>query len=306
MSKTVDSIRQQIDSLDDKLHDLLMKRAELVLKIGEEKRRNKVQIIQPDREAVMVRRLLARHVGPLPKEAIVRIWRELVGAVSLLQTGLKVIVTVPEDHTGLIYWDMAKDYFSSVLPMHKASNPLAALAMVREGEATFAVMPWPEDDQNNPWWGYMLEESGDLGMRIMARLPLGDRTKSEPNLEHRALVVARLKYDTSGDDRSFLALEVQEDISRGRIVDKAKLLGLTALSLHTCPAMRPGRKLHLLEVDGYVDPEGELGEKLVASLEDQDAKCICLGGYPVPPVYEDKVGKNAVSAQPESPEKKTA
>ncbi len=297
MSKTVDSIRQQIDALDNNLHDLLMKRAELVLKIGEEKRKNQVQIIQPDREAIMVRRLLARHRGPLPKEAIIRIWRELVGAVSLLQTGLKVVVTVPEDHTGLIYWDMAKDYFSSVLPMHKASNPLAALAMVREGDATFAVMPWPEDDQNNPWWGYMLEESGDQGMRIMARLPLGDRSKEEPNLEHRALVVARLRYETSGEDRSFIAIDLQEDISRGRIVDKAGALGLTALSLHTCPAMRPGRKLHLLEVDGYVDPEGDLNEKLAGLFEDQDAKSVCLGGYPVPPVYEDKVGKNAVSSE---------
>lgn len=306
MSKTVDSIRQQIDTLDNKLHDLLMKRAELVLQIGEEKRKNKVQIIQPDREAVMLRRLLGRHKGQLPKEAIVRIWRELVGAVSLLQTGLKVVVNVPDDHTGLIYWDMAKDYFSSVLPMSKAGNPLAALAMVREHEATFAVLPWPEDDQQNPWWGYMLDESGDEGMRIMARLPLGDRAPDEPNPEHRALVVARLKYDTSGDDRSFIALDLEEDISRGRIVDKAKELNLEALSLHSCPGMRPGRKLHLLEVGGYISPDDEITERLVSLLEDPDGKALCLGGYPVPPVYEDKVGKNAVSNTVKAPAKKAA
>lgn len=306
MSKTVDSIRQQIDALDDKIHDLLMKRAEMVIKIGEEKRKNKVQIIQPDREAIMVRRLLSRHHGLLPKEAVVRIWRELVGAVSLLQTGLKVVVTVPEDHTGLIYWDMAKDYFSSVLPMQKASNPLAALAMVREGEATFAVMPWPEDEQANPWWGYMLEENGDQGMRIMARLPLGDRTKAEPTLEHRALVVARIKFETSGDDRSFLALDLDEDISRGRIVDKAKSLNLAALGLHSCPSVRSGRKLHLLEVAGYVDPQSDMNEKLSGLFDDQMARCVCLGGYPVPPIYEDKVGKNAVSGPLEAAKKKTA
>lgn len=298
MSKTVESIRQQIDTLDNKIHDALMKRAELVLKIGEEKRKNKVQIIQPDREAIMVRRLLGRHKGPLPKEAIVRIWRELVGAVSLLQTGLKVVVNVPEDHTGLIYWDMAKDYFSSVLPMSKASNPLAALAMVREHEATFAVLPWPEDEQKNPWWGYLLGETGDDGMRIMARLPLGDSSKEAPNPEHRALVVARLKYEASGKDRSFVAMELQEDISRAKIVDKAKELDLTALSIHTCPGLHPGKKLHLLEVDGYVDVQEDINQNLLDSLEDPDGKCICLGGYPVPPVYEDKVGKNAVTDQP--------
>lgn len=305
MSKTVDGIRQQIDALDSKLHDLLMKRAELVVKIGEEKRRNKVQIIQPDREAVMVRRLLARHEGPLPKEAIVRIWRELVGAVSLLQTGLKVVVTVPDDHTGLIFWDMAKDYFSSVLPMHKATNPLAALAQVREQEATFAVLPWPADEQANPWWGYLLEETGDEGMRIMARLPLGDRTQNEPNPEYRALVVARLKYETSGLDRSFLAMDLEENISRARVIDKAKAQGMTPLSLHTCPGMRPGRKLHLLEVDGYISPDDDIFQKLLRLFDDQEARGVCLGGYPVPPVYEDKVGRNAVAEQPVNA-KKTA
>src|SRR6185295_1686741 len=112
MSKTVDDIRSKIDGMDNNIHDLLMQRAELVLKIGEEKRKSNVQVVQPDREIVMIRRLLSRHKGPLPKEAVVRIWRELVGAVSLLQTGLKVAVTVPDNAGGLVYWDMAKDYFS--------------------------------------------------------------------------------------------------------------------------------------------------------------------------------------------------
>jgi len=306
MSKTVDGIRQQIDALDNKIHDLLMKRADLVMKIGEEKRKSKVQIIQPDREAIMVRRLLDRHQGPLPKEAVVRIWRELVGAVSLLQTGLKVAVTVPDDHAGLMIWDMAKDYFSSVLPMHKASNPLAALAQVREKEATFAVLPWPEDETANPWWGYLLGETGDEGMRIMARLPFGNRTKDEPNPEYRALVVARLKYETSGNDRSFIALELEENVSRARVVDKAKAQGMTALSLHSAPSMRPGKKLHLLEVEGFLSPEEDIYEKLVKFFDDPEARGVCLGGYPVPPVYEDKVGKSAMAEQPAAGKKKTA
>ncbi len=303
MSKTLNSIREQIDTLDNKIHDLLIKRAEIVVKIGEEKRKSKARIIQPDREAVMVRRLLERHKGPLPREAVVRIWRELVGAVSLLQTNLKIVVNVPEGDSGLAYWGMAKDYFSSVLPMQKAGNPLAALAMVREEDSVFAVLPWPEDNQKNPWWGYLLDETSDESMRIIARLPLGDRAHDEPNSEHRALVVARLKYEPTGMDRSFLALEVAEGISRARIIDKAEALGLTALSLHTCPGINPGKKLHLLEVDDYVDPEKEVHEKLIESLDDSSGRAICLGGYPVPPVYEDKVGKNAVA---EKSEKKTA
>lgn len=307
MSETVDSIRQQIDELDNAIHDLLMDRASLVMRIGEEKRKNKVQVIQPDREAAMIRRLLARHQGPLPKEAVVRIWRELVGAVSLLQTGLKVVVTVPDDHQqGLVYWDMAKDYFSSVLPMQKVANPLAALSQVREHEATFAVLPWPHDEQANPWWGYLMDESGDHGMRVVARLPLGDRVRGEYNPEHRALVVARLRYEASGQDRSFLGLELEESVSKTRVVDRAKMQGLSANSLYTCPASRPGRKIHLLEVEGYIGPADAIIETLFRSFEDPDARCVCLGGYPVPPVYEDRVGKGALADSSRSHTRQTA
>lgn len=294
MSRTVEELRREIDTLDNRIHDLLMERAQLVLSIGEQKRKNNVQVVQPDREAVMIRRLLGRHNGPLPKEAVVRIWRELVGAVSLLQTGLRVAVAVPDDNSGLIFWDMAKDYFSSVLPMHKATNPMTALAMVREGEATFAVLPWPENEEQNPWWRYLMEEGGEQAMRIMARLPLGDRSQAAANPEFRALVVARVRYDTSGDDRSFIALEIDQSHSRARIVDRAKELGMPARSLYSFDVKDGKHTLHLIEVENYVSPTDEKLTILLEKLEDPEGKCICLGGYPVPPVYDDKVGKNAM------------
>lgn len=294
MAKSVDNIRKQIDGMDDKIHDLLMQRAELVLKIGEEKRKGNVQVIQPDREILMIRRLLNRHKGPLPKEAVVRIWRELVGAVSLLQTGLKVAVSVPDDSSGLKYWDMAKDYFSSVLPMQKTSNPLAALAMVRENEATFAVLPWPEDDSPQQWWSFLMDEEGERPMRIFARLPLGDMNDKGVKLEYRALVVARLKPEASGADRSFVGLELDATVSRARIVDKAQSLGLAVLGIHSIAAVQPDQKMHIVEFDTFIDDEDSRIISFLDSFQDPEARCICLGGYPVPPVYGDKVGKNAV------------
>jgi chorismate mutase-like protein len=297
MVRTVEEIRRDIDTLDNRVHDLLMERAELVLQIGEAKKKSKVQVVQPDREAVMIRRLLARHKGPLPKEAVVRIWRELVGAVSLLQTGLRVVVAVPEDQTGLGYWDMAKDYFSSVLPMQKATNPMAALGQVREGEATFAVVPWPENEDTNPWWRYLMEDNGDQTMRIMARLPLGDRSRAGANPENRALVVAKVRYDTSGEDRSFIALQVDHSISRTRVVDRAKALGMTARSLYTIDAKDGRNTLHLIEVESYVAADDERLDQLLAALECAEGVCVCVGGYPIPPVYDDKVGKNAAAVE---------
>lgn len=292
MSKVVDNVRKKIDALDNTIHDLLMERADLVLKIGEAKRKNNIQVVQPDREAVMIRRLLARHKGPLPREAVVRIWRELVGAVSLLQTGLRVAVCVPDDHTGLMYWDMAKDYFSSVLPMQKATNALGALAAVRENDVTFAVLPWPEDSQENPWWLYMLSEEGDEGIRITSRLPLGDRKKDDNTPEFRALVVTRGRFESSNEDRSFIAYQFDSEVSRARLVDAIREAGLTPRAVYAAGASDEGAsRSYLVEIDSYVSPEDEVVQTVLNGLDCDGCRSLCLGGYPVPPVYEDKVGK---------------
>lgn len=305
MSQSLEEIRREIDALDHQVHDLLMKRAELIVKVTEAKRRNQMHTVQPEREAMMIRRLLARHTGVLPREAIARIWRELVGAVSLVQTGLKATVTVPPDSKGLLYWDMAKDYFSSVLPMQKSETAQSALAAVREGEVTFAVVPWPELEDDKPWWSLLMNETGDNPMRIMARLPFGDRTRTHITPDHQALVVAKIKFEPSGDDRSFLALDLDHHISRTRIIDRCKDMGLPARTLYSMTHKGSGNTLHLLEVDGYVAQDDPNLSELLNKLEYPEGRCLCLGGYPTPPIYEDKVGKSALE-QASLTTKKTA
>ncbi|NCC21467.1 MAG: chorismate mutase [Alphaproteobacteria bacterium] len=284
MSKKLEEIRRKIDTLDNQIHDLLMQRAELIVDVSEEKRRSRLQIIQPAREAVMIRRLLGRHEGKLPRAAIVRIWRELVGAVSLLQTGLKVAVCAPEGKQNT--WDQARDYFGSVLPMTRVSNPLAAISMVREEEVTFAVVPWPVDGDENPWWHY-LASGGDRPMRIVVRLPYGDVRTESPDTESMALIVARITYDETGDDQSFVALEISQSISRGRVVEQANKAGFTPVSMYSrkCPN-HSMPSLHLLVVDGYVAPDDARLRTLLDKLEDRDGRATCIGGYPRPPLYE--------------------
>jgi chorismate mutase-like protein len=159
MSAKLDDIRKKIDSLDNQIHDLLMERADLIMGVTEEKKKNNIPVVQPAREAVMIRRLLGRHRGPLPEAAIVGIWRELVGAVSLLQTGLKVAVSSAP--TEAYCWDMAKNYFGTVLPMTKGMNSLMAVSSVRENESNFAVVPWPQDGEKAPWWPFLMNQKDE-------------------------------------------------------------------------------------------------------------------------------------------------
>lgn len=147
MSKKLEQIRIQIDSLDNQIHDLLMERAGLIHAVSAEKKKSNRPIVHPAREAKMIRRLIGRHSGILPQAAIVGIWRELVGAVSMLQKGLNVHVSAGTDQEHC--WDMAKDYFGSVLPMNRVSSSALAMSAVRNDSEAIAVMPWPEDGENS-------------------------------------------------------------------------------------------------------------------------------------------------------------
>jgi len=295
MTNSVETIRQEIESIDRQIHDLLIRRGELGVLVGAAKRKDSAQIIRPDREAAKIRSLIERHTGIFPKASIVRIWREIIGAVSLLQTDMKVAVAAPAQNS-LECWDMARDYFGSVIPMQGVANPLVAISMVREGEANFAVLPWPEDGAENPWWSYLASDDRDQTLRVMVRLPYGEVDAGQGHPEHRALVIAKLDFLSSDKDHSFLLVDLDQTVSRARVVDKMKSVGLTAISIYSRrTAAVQDRSLHLVEVDSFVTSDDARLAQLLEKLESPDGKCLALGGYPVLPVLKDE--KAAPSAK---------
>lgn len=284
MSKTIEELRRQIDTTDKRILDLLEERAEYVSRIGEAKKKKNLPVILPEREINLIRKLLESHDGRFPKESIVRIWREIIGAVISLQKSIKVAVTVNEDRNGIALWDLAKDYLSSSTELHRSGSALSSFAMVREGEAEMAIMPWPLDDEENAWWTHLMNESGENAVRIVGRLPLYDRGDEDIAPEHRAVVIGRLEYRDSGSDRSFLALELDSAISRAKLVDEAGKLGWTVLSVHHCDARDSQTRYYLLEIKGYENPAESKGVSLLKALGNENGRCEVIGGYPVPPV----------------------
>src|ERR1700744_3465868 len=107
-------LRAQIDRLDGMLHDVLRDRAELIDQVRRLKGKQHIYI-RPGREAQMIRALVARPQGKLPEGLIVRLWREMISAFTLIEGGLKVGVYAPEKGLGL--WDVSRDHFGSFTPL---------------------------------------------------------------------------------------------------------------------------------------------------------------------------------------------
>ncbi len=282
MSEDLKIVREKIDALDNQIHDLLMQRAELIKDVSAIKRKYNKPIVHPAREAMMLRRLLGRHSGILPQAAVIGIWRELVGGVSMLQRGLHAYVsTQSADGQSQQYcWDMAKDYCGSIIPMTRQDTSQQALSYVTKQIDALAVLPWPEsnDQDQAPWWVDLAQqEDSDLPpMNIICGLPFGAQTQYD-TLDKRALLISRMDYQSSGDDHSFIVVSGVDTDQIDALMTAAGMLGAEKIAQHDV--------FTLIKINRYISTDDEKLSALQQIVSAQHkGQCRLIGGYPVPPV----------------------
>ncbi|MGI8738149.1 MAG: prephenate dehydratase [Gammaproteobacteria bacterium] len=90
--------REQIDELDAGIMRLISERAEVALNVARIKRQTDADApcYRPEREAEVLRRVLARNKGPLSEEEMARLFREIMSACLALEQPLKVAFLGPE------------------------------------------------------------------------------------------------------------------------------------------------------------------------------------------------------------------
>jgi len=275
----LDDLRVEIDTIDEALHDLIMRRAEVVARVKDAKQDTGGGVFRPGREAEVLRRLVGRHKGALPSAVIIRIWRELISAFVSMQGDFKIAVWDAEDPA---YWNIARDHFGSQTPLTRHATTRGVLQAIADGSATAGVLPLPQIDEADPWWPLLSNVSGGRQVRVVARLPFasGDNRRGE-KLE--ALLVAEISPVETGEDRSYLVIECAEPISRSRLTGALSSAGLTPSALVTLPksTVMMDRELFLLEVDGFVaSDDGRVAQFLKDNTEFLMTRVV--GGYAVP------------------------
>src|SRR5207302_401374 len=143
---------------------------------------------RPQREAEILRRLVARHRGGFPPGAVVRIWREIMSAMLALEGRFSVAVCAPPEPS--TFWDMTRDHFGTSASVTTYQAAGAVMRAVTDDPTIVGVLPWPRDEEPDPWWRYL--PGDEIGPRIVARLPF---TGGDPN--DSALVVARAALEPS-------------------------------------------------------------------------------------------------------------
>lgn len=273
-SPSLDTLRAEIDRIDDSIHDLIMERTALAERIAAAKAQDDTVPLRPGREALVVRRLLARHSGLFPRAALVRIWREIMGALVGLQKPFTIGVCQPERGAG--YMELARNQFGVSWPLVIHGSPGHIVRMVADGLTSVGVVPFPTENDLEPWW-VSLASGADNLPRIVARLPVIPSDRAEP-LD--AFVVARRPHEQTGDDRTLIAVETVPDVSRDRL---RGLLAAVGLEPSAMIATRRGETswLHLIEILGYVEQSAPVLATLVGTRDPVEHVSV-IGGYAVP------------------------
>ena len=234
------TLRARLDELDDKIHDLLIDRAQVVEGVA---RSGKASAFRPGREAAILRRLLARHTGKLPPQTLVRMWRELLAGTTAMQTAVTVAVFDPAP--GGTLQALAREHFGFLTPAVVHPSAEAALQEVRTGTASVAVLPFPAS-----WWQTLT--NGTPRLYIIGRLPFwGSRRRGVPAGD--ALVVGAAAPDASGSDRSFVVTpEIARLADAGLIVHATHgpVVEVEGMLADDAPRLPPGA----IVLGGYAIP----------------------------------------------------
>ena len=268
---TIESLRFHIDRIDDQIHDLLMARAHLVEQIGTLKTDANLAL-RPGREAEILRRLSARHMGLFPKPAIIRIWREILGSLTNIQRPLHIAIAQGSAGAGFV--ELVRDHFGTTPHVRLIPAAGQVVKLVADDDVPIGVVPVPgiPPAANEPWWAALTAETDP---KIILRLPFYPYDRTDPV---EGLVLAKRLHDNTGDDRTYLVIET----STASSIDRTRALLVKAgLSPTGQPvSTRMGDlMLHLIEVDGWIE---QSDPRLTALVRDQVTHATVVGGYPVP------------------------
>jgi chorismate mutase len=289
----IDDLRRQIDEIDTQLHDLLIRRSGVVAEIGALKGNggegNRNGIFRPGREALIIRRLVERHSGSLPRATIVRMWRELLSATLRQQGPFAVAVFAPEASSG--YWDLARDHFGSLMPATAHDKAGQVVRAVVDGPATVGVLPLPREEDREPWWPFLV--SRDEGQpRVIARLPFGASGNARGKAVE-ALAIGRVAQEETGRDCSLFAIEAGAEISRSGLRDALTAVSVAPLSVQLWrDRNESARWLHLIEVEGFIRPTDPRFSQLAGRLSGF-RHLWPLGGYAMPLTPAELEGPSA-------------
>ena len=136
MKDNLKILRRQIDALDRRLVALVSARARLAERVGRVK--GDAPAYRPEREAQVLRGVVAMNPGPLPGAALVRLYTEIMAACRALEESLAVAYLGPE---GTFSQEAALKHFGGGTATVSCASIDEVFRRVETGAAGYGVVP---------------------------------------------------------------------------------------------------------------------------------------------------------------------
>lgn len=256
--------RAEIDRLDEQIVTLLKTRTEIVRKVGALKRQTApgVHPIRAGREAEQIRRISAMFAGgPFSSHAAAMLWRNIIAASLAVESSLSVSVYMTDANQAL-YW-LAREQFGAFTPIQRQPSVKRVIGDVLDGKASVGVVPGLGVETGGaPWWPDLMQ-SEENALSLFAFVPtiVSGGAKNET----AGLAFGKICPEPSGDDLSYVAVEVRDSMSQHTMQTAfaAEKLDVTWIAVHS---IKPGTRHHLLEIRGFVTREHEAMQRCLQAL----------------------------------------
>src|SRR5437763_1442032 len=166
---SLEVLRQEIDSIDEQVHRLLMARGDIIDRLIQVKQTQEVgSAFRPAREAEMMRRLVQRHRGILPLDTVESIWRVIIATFTYVQAPFSVHADISLGESAMR--DSARFHFGFTVPYVSHFSSAAAVEAVAKSKGDLALVS--ATSSRTPWW-IALEAEG--APKIIALWPFVER-----------------------------------------------------------------------------------------------------------------------------------
>ncbi|KQW18903.1 hypothetical protein ASC80_15565 [Afipia sp. Root123D2] len=184
---SLQDLRREIDDIDSQVHELLMRRGDIIDRLISVKKTQEVgSAFRPAREADMMRRLVTRHRGILPLDTVEGIWRVIISTFTYVQAPFALHADVSSGESAIR--DSARFHFGFTVPFVSHFNAPAAVEAVAKSRGDLALLS--ATSSMAPWW--LALEAKDAP-KIIARLPFIERADHPAALP--VFVISRVADD---------------------------------------------------------------------------------------------------------------
>lgn len=167
-------LRQQIDSLDQQIQDLINQRAKCAQEVADVKHKyaqegEPVVFYRPEREAQVLRKVMERNTGPLPEKGMAKIFREIMSQCLALEEPMQVAYLGPE---GTFTQQAAIKHFGAGAIVNSQATIEDVFRLVERGDAHYGVVPVENSSEgliahtHESFMDYNVKICGEVTLRI--------------------------------------------------------------------------------------------------------------------------------------------